>query len=153
VNADQLEGCLKLIEAYYPGDWTPERLAVWADQFAGREYQDVTTALKEMAAQSEFASTVAFVAAFQGVRRRAMNEPATKEIEGPKVHSSRMFAGLRAVFGLERARHDHRHGADRCAVCSAHDLDAHKRDRVSVGPSQCGRCRELADVFYEGAEA
>lgn len=60
MNVDELEGCLRLLEAYYPGDWPIDRQAVWADVLTDMDAAAARAALKAMATVERWPTIAAF---------------------------------------------------------------------------------------------
>jgi hypothetical protein len=136
-----------LYEAWPDADWTSERIDSWRSTLAGKPPDLAVSVIEGLALSHEdVPSTVEFVAAYQAAARKAL-EPEAAEPSDPGGNGE-FLAGMRAVFGLPRPEHDHRHGVSSCPMCSRHDSEAHKRDRYATVPS-CPRCRELGDLFME----
>ena len=139
---------LALMRTAWPGEWTDDQIRLWGIDLAKRDPQMAHAAVEKLRETSRFRPTLTeFISAYQQVRRREAQEnaPAALPPGSSPVNSAAMFAGLRATFGTA-PQHNHRHGADRCPVCSLHDVECHRRDRFGSRVT-CPRCAELADVF------
>lgn len=149
----ELAALVALIRTSWPaGEWTDAQIALWASDLEKRDARLSYMAIEHLRETTKFRPTLTeFIASYQMVRRNESG-PSKALGTGTGVPHGPMFVGLKAVFGMERPKHDHRNGAEGCPLCSLHDMAAHKRDRVGYGPPQCARCAVLADVFAEAIQ-
>lgn len=62
MTPQELDGCYRLLAAYWPGEWDTERLAVWTIELAALEPAAARNALVEMGRTERWPSVAAFVA-------------------------------------------------------------------------------------------
>lgn len=71
-----LDGCFRLLEAYYPGDWSPERVVVWADALRDLDPIAARDAIRRMGQTEKFATVAALLETVNGKQPR-YGEPVT----------------------------------------------------------------------------
>lgn len=61
MDANELQGCFKLLRAYWPGEWDEARYMVWADAFGAAPAERVRDALVELGKTAKFPTVAEFV--------------------------------------------------------------------------------------------
>lgn len=56
----ELEGCFRLLRAYWPGEWDDARYMVWAEAFQNIDYPETRQALIAMGHNENFCSVAKF---------------------------------------------------------------------------------------------
>lgn len=69
MNESELEGCFKLLRAYWPTEWDEARYLVWADAFDGYPAQEVADAIRAMSRSERFPTVAAFMEQLADIRR------------------------------------------------------------------------------------
>lgn len=61
MNQDELEGCFKLLRAYWPGEWDEARYMVWAEAFQDFTFDQTRSALVTLGRESKWAAVSEFL--------------------------------------------------------------------------------------------
>lgn len=61
MNQDELEGCFKLLRAYWPGEWDEARYMVWAEAFQDFSFDQTRSALVTLGRESKWAAVSEFL--------------------------------------------------------------------------------------------
>lgn len=54
MTADEVDACLRLLAAYWPGDWPDERCAVWIDAIGELTHPEAMVAIREMGQRADY---------------------------------------------------------------------------------------------------
>jgi hypothetical protein len=61
MNADELQGCLRMLRAYWPSDWDEARQTVWIDALVDLPPEVATAALRELGRSSTYPTVAEFL--------------------------------------------------------------------------------------------
>jgi hypothetical protein len=68
MTRDELDGCLRLLAAYWPGEWPADRVAVWVDVIGRYPPNDARQAIRQMAKTERTPTVAAYLTAARGPR-------------------------------------------------------------------------------------
>lgn len=97
MNRGELDGCLRLLAGYWPGEWDTDRVAVWADALAAYDAGHAREVIRAMSRIERFPTVAAFMAA---ARRPRLTER-SGEIDEPRADpatAARHLATARAAL-------------------------------------------------------
>lgn len=58
---EEIDGCFRLLRAYWPGEWDEARHAVWGEAFADLSHNEAQQAIMAMGRNEQFCSVATFL--------------------------------------------------------------------------------------------